>query len=214
MATPTTDRRYGGKTTAERQAERREKLLDTGVELFGTRGFRNTSIELLCASAGLNARYFYEAFDTREGLLRAIYERHAAAVFAAVSEAVAAAPRTPREQLVAGLSAFVHTSLADPRAARVNFLEIVGVSAELEQCRRQVMRRYTDLATAQLGQTLGPRASIAGGDVHLAAVALVSAADGLIIDLLSEIGGDAPPTAALDRIVATLTELIVAAIGI
>jgi AcrR family transcriptional regulator len=214
MDTPTTDRRYGGKTTAERRAERREKLLDTGVELFGTRGYPNTSIELLCASAGLNARYFYEAFEGREALLRAIYERHAERVFAAVSDAVAAAPSSPREQLAAGLSAFVHSSLADPRAARVNFLEIVGVSAELERSRRQVMRRYSDLATAQLGQTLGPRARIAGGDVHLAAVALVSAADGLIVDLLSEIDGDAPPAAALDRIVVTLTELIVAAISI
>ena len=37
-------RDYDGKTAAERIAERRERLIDAGVELFGERGYAATSI--------------------------------------------------------------------------------------------------------------------------------------------------------------------------
>jgi AcrR family transcriptional regulator len=218
MGTPTGERRYGGKTAAERRAGRREKLLDTGLELFGTRGYVATSIELLCATAGLNARYFYEEFDSREALLQAVYDRHVEAVFAAVTEAVSAAAVAPRERLTAGLTAFVHNSLADPRAARVNYFEMVGVSAALEARRRQVLRLYADLAIAQLEQRPpadpGTVAPALAGDLPIAAVALVSATDGLIIDRLSDTARGAPTHSDLDQIVSALTALFGSAIGV
>ncbi len=65
MPAPTRERRYGGKTTTERRAERRERLLDAGLALFGTQGFATVTIEALCAEAGLNPRYFYEQFSRR-----------------------------------------------------------------------------------------------------------------------------------------------------
>jgi len=68
--------RYGGRTADERRAERRERLLDAGLELFGTQGYANTSIEALCSATRLNPRYFYESLKTREELLRAVYDRH------------------------------------------------------------------------------------------------------------------------------------------
>ena len=40
-----TARRYGGKTAPQRRAERRERLMDSGLELFGTQGFAATTIE-------------------------------------------------------------------------------------------------------------------------------------------------------------------------
>jgi AcrR family transcriptional regulator len=212
MGVPAGERVYGGKTATQRRTERREKLLDTGLELFGTRGYQATSIELLCSSASLNARYFYEEFETREGLLQAIYDRHVEAVFGAVAAAVAAAPPTPTDQLTAGLSAFVHNTLADPRAARINYFEMVGVSAALEARRREVLRRYADLSAAQLAQLLPAGATPPGGDLRMAAVALVSATDGLIIDRLSAAGGTPPTAAELDRIVDALTGLFSAAI--
>src|SRR5581483_423913 len=121
-------RRYGGKTLDERRAERRERLLDAGLELFGTRGFAQTTIEQICATAGLNPRYFYEQFPTRESLLGAVYARHVEAVAAEVLAAVRRAPPDPVERLRAGLEAFLDGSLADERAARVNYFEVVGVS--------------------------------------------------------------------------------------
>jgi AcrR family transcriptional regulator len=38
---------YGGLSAPERRADRRERLLDAGLELFGTAGFTKTTIPML-----------------------------------------------------------------------------------------------------------------------------------------------------------------------
>ena len=68
-------RSYAGRTAAERRAERRERLLEAGLQLFGTDGYAATSIEKLCAAAGVSTRSFYEEFDGREALLMALHDR-------------------------------------------------------------------------------------------------------------------------------------------
>jgi AcrR family transcriptional regulator len=179
-----TDRRYGGKTADERRAERREQLLDAGLELFGAHGFAGVTIESLCATAGLNARYFYEQFATREQLLGAVYERHVLAVLTQVQAAIAQAPPDPAIRLERGLTAFVTATLSDERAARINYFEMVGVNAELEAQRRGVLRAYADLIAAQAAE-LGDLGPLSRGDRRMTAVALVGATDGLIIDWLT-----------------------------
>ncbi|WP_249010747.1 TetR/AcrR family transcriptional regulator [Conexibacter sp. DBS9H8] len=213
MAAPTGERRYGGKSATERQAERRERLLDTGLELFGTRGFANTSIELLCARAGLNARYFYAEFTGREELLVAVYDHHVEAVLTAVVAAVAAAPPEPAARLRAGLSTFMTQTFADPRAARVNYLEMVGVSPPLERRRREVLGRYADLVAAELARLAPGPAPPAAGDLRIAAVALVAATDGLIIDHLHGHDWQAPGHAEVDRIVGALVAIFSPGVG-
>ena len=108
-------RRYGGRTSEERHAERRERLLDAALELFGTRGYADTTIEAICAASQLGPRYFYEQFGSREELLLATYERHMEAVTDAVRASVAQAPPDPVARLEAGLRAFVDAQLADER---------------------------------------------------------------------------------------------------
>jgi AcrR family transcriptional regulator len=198
---PLTERRYGGKTASQRRAERREQLLDAGLELFGLHGFAGVTIEALCAGAGLNPRYFYEQFASREELLGAVYERHVQAVLLGVSEAVASSPSDPVTRLERGLSAFITATLADERAARINYFEMVGVSRELEARRRAVLRVYADLIVAQAAE-LGDLGPMARGDRRMIAVALVGATDGLIIEWLSS-----EPRAPQQTIVATLLEI-------
>ena len=67
-------RTWRGQTTQERQSERRDRLIEAGIELFGTRGYANTPVKAICEEAGLTERYFYEAFEDREALLDQIYE--------------------------------------------------------------------------------------------------------------------------------------------
>jgi AcrR family transcriptional regulator len=194
---------YGGRTMDERRAERREKLLDAAVELFGTTGYAGTTIESLCRQAGLNPRYFYEQFDSREALLGAVYDRHVETVRAAVVAALEGAPADARGRLETGLRAFVDGTLSDERLARINYFEMVGVSPELEARRRAVLRSYADLITAQLD-------AIAPGDrpplshPRLAAIAFVGAVDGLITDALA-----ADPPTGREQMITTLLELLV-----
>jgi AcrR family transcriptional regulator len=197
MPAITGERRYGGKTATERRAERREQLLDAGLELFGTQGFAAVTIEALCAQAGLNPRYFYEQFAGREELLGAVYERHVVAVLQTVQAAIAHAPSDPAQRLSAGLTAFVTATLADERAARINYFEMVGVSAELEAQRRGVLRAYAELIAAQAAviEDRSPPTPLGRGDRRMAAVALTGATDGLITDWMSS--SDRPPQQAI-----------------
>jgi AcrR family transcriptional regulator len=194
MPATTSERRYGGKTATERREERREQLLNAGLELFGTEGFAAVTIEALCAEAGLNPRYFYEQFASREELLGAVYERHVVAVLQTVQAAIARSPAEPTQRLRAGLNAFVTATLADERAARINYFEMVGVSAELEAQRRGVLRAYAELIAAQAAEMddLGP---LGRGDRRMTAVALTGATDGLITDWMSS--QERPPRQAI-----------------
>jgi AcrR family transcriptional regulator len=174
------ERRYGGKTAPERRAQRREQLLDAGLELFGTAGYAATTIEALCARAGLNPRYFYEQFAGREQLLGAVYERHVQQVLAIVRAAIDGAGKDRARRLEAGLRAFVQATLDDELGARVNYFEMIGVSRSLDALRRRVLGDYAQLIASESAGDLG-----AGLDARMAAVALVGATDGLIIDWLS-----------------------------
>jgi AcrR family transcriptional regulator len=174
-----TERRYGGKTASERRGERREQLLDAALDLFGTEGYSTTTIEILCARAGLNPRYFYEQFAGREQLLGAVYERHVDQVLKIVGAAIERAGPDRATRLRAGLTAFVESTLADERGARVNYFEMVGVSRELDALRRRVLSDYAQLIATQA------QGGVSGVDPRMAAVALVGATDGLIIDWLS-----------------------------
>lgn len=201
-ASPSPARRYGGKTLEQRLSERRERLLDAGLELFGTRGYANTTIEQICSTAHLNPRYFYEQFASREALLRAVYERHVQGVVERVADALERAPREPLARLVAGLRAFLDGSLADERAARINYFEVVGVSPELERRRRRVLAAYAEIIAGQI-ELLASTAPLELSDRRLTGVALGGAVDGLVIDWLS--GGRAQDR---ESIVTTLVELL------
>lgn len=200
-----TGQRYGGRSAEERRTERRERLLDAGLELFGTRGYAATSIEALCAATRLNPRYFYESFASREELLRAVYDRHMERLATAVATALADAPDDPRGRVEAGLRAFVETQLANARGARVTYLEIVGVSLDLERHRREALRGFAQVIEREADLLAGSGA-LPQRDHALTAMALGGAVDGLLTDCFTS---DDPP--ATERIVATLVDLFVAA---
>jgi AcrR family transcriptional regulator len=197
--------RYGGRTADERRAERRERLLDAGLELFGTQGYASTSIEALCAATRLNPRYFYESFRTREALLRAVYDRHMEHLAQTVAAALQDAPLDPRGRVEVGLRAFVETQLADHRNARITYLEIVGVSLELEHHRRSVLRGFAGLLE-QEAERVAATGLLPHRDRHLTALALGGAVDGLLADCFTN---DDPP--ATEAVIAALVDLTVAA---
>ena len=194
-------RRYGGKTAEERVAERRAQLLDAGLELFGTVGVSATTIEALCAAAGLHPRYFYEQFAGKEELLGAVYARAAETILGEVLVAIGPGGGEIRARLEAGLSAFIEASLADPRVARITYFEMSGAGPAVEAQRRTVLRQYAELIASELAAS-GATVLPAGVDPRLGAMALVSATDGLIVDSLT-----ADPPRELGEVVRTLVAL-------
>src|SRR3954467_5371936 len=112
MATRVPQRTYGGVSADERIAGRRARLLDAGLELFGTRGFTTTGVKDVCREAGLTDRYFYESFNDGTDLFLAVFDRLTDELFRAVAEAVVEAGTEPEPQLRTAIGTFVH-ALAD-----------------------------------------------------------------------------------------------------
>lgn len=136
-------RRILGLDDEQRQAQRRTLLLDAALELFGTRGYARSSIELLCQTAGIGTNSFYELFPNKEAVLVGLYDRISATLREAIAEEYVAHQHDPA--LVRALvSRFVHETVDDPRIARVAFIESAGVSAQVEEHRRRTRDDFVD----------------------------------------------------------------------
>jgi AcrR family transcriptional regulator len=195
-------RSYRGLSADERRAERRARLVEAAIDLFGTRGYNATTIQEICAAAGVTARHFYEAFAQRETLLLAAYEASVEGHLATVRETLEAA--APERRVRAGIAAALETWAADERRARIAFLEIVGVSDAVEARRRAVIERYAAFVASELRAVSGTRR-----DFTWAARALTAATIGTIEAWLALPAGERPP---VRRLVDELELLYVAAV--
>jgi AcrR family transcriptional regulator len=115
------ERVYGGVSAHERRDQRRQRLIDAGLELFGTRGVAAVGIGDICAEAGLIKRYFYENFRSIDHLATAVFEQVTDRLVEQVVPAIVAGGGTdPRP----ALTAYVNGALADPRAVRLDFCAV------------------------------------------------------------------------------------------
>jgi AcrR family transcriptional regulator len=188
----------------ERKAERRERLMEAGLELFGTVGYAQTSVRAVSAAASLDSRYFYESFGSREDLLYSVYQRIVGDIFVRAAEATAQ-ERTIEGQARAGVRAAWTVVTEDRRKARIVALEVVGVSERLEQ-----LRRLNRQALAQL--TADNAVSLAGRGIRLRLDPVLTARflmGGVVEILLEWINGELDAT--LDEVADHFTALFTAA---
>jgi AcrR family transcriptional regulator len=180
-----TGRRYAGRAADERRAERRRRLMDAAVELFGTRGYAATTIEALYSEARLAPRHFYEQFAGREQLLRAVYDETIAAVADAVAAARRTAPTDVEGRVRAVLTAFAGAMLSDPRRARIAYLEVPGTSRSLERHASRVVRGFAGVVEeeARAGATRGV---LPDRDYALTAMLLVGGTNAILLDWLND----------------------------
>jgi AcrR family transcriptional regulator len=201
-------RAYGGKLPDDRRLARRQRLVAAGLELFGTKGYAVTTIAELCREAGVAPAKFYEEFQGKEAVLRAVAEEVGEAATAAVLKALKASDPEPGGDIIhtarAGLGAFCHSLLDDPRRARVFVLEVVGVSAELERRRREVLEGFATLTLRTVQAFTPPDAVGLRGTVRERIVvnALVGGSNEAISAWLHSA---APPP--VDELVETLAEM-------
>lgn len=121
-------RAYRGKAATDRSSERREKLVDAGLTLFGTQGYAATTVKQLCTEAGLTERYFYESFDNREALFTAVATQCVAGLADAIYRARASAQKAPEAQIDALMETFFAWFEDDPRRTRIQLYEPLLIS--------------------------------------------------------------------------------------
>jgi AcrR family transcriptional regulator len=133
-------RPYRGVSAIDRRDRRRQRLIDAGLQLFGTRGIAAIGIVDVCAEAGLTKRYFYESFASIDTLADAVFEHVTGNLVAAVAPAIAAgAGRDPRP----ALTVYTRTILSDPRVVRL--LAVESQAGPLRKYRDEFPTRAVEL---------------------------------------------------------------------
>ncbi|MER6438381.1 TetR/AcrR family transcriptional regulator [Streptomyces sp. NPDC001185] len=146
-------RTYGGATAEQRAALRRRRLMESGLELFSSRGYAHTSIRAVLRHAGLKDRYFAESFssadDLMAALVRDIYEDQVARCAEAIDS-----DRPLRDRARSMIDVIVGLPLRDPRKGRVKLTESLAAGPLTAHERRLGMQHMSGLVDSLLKEGL------------------------------------------------------------
>jgi AcrR family transcriptional regulator len=114
-------RPYRGVNAAERLAERRGRLLNSGLDLLGSDqpDIAALTVRGVCQRAGLASRYFYESFADKDEFVGGVFDWVIADLATTTQAAVAAVPA--QQQNRAGMANIVRTIAGDARIGRLLF---------------------------------------------------------------------------------------------
>jgi AcrR family transcriptional regulator len=166
-------RPYRGLGPDERRAQRRARLIEAAVAVYGERGYRHATVKAVCEAAGLTERYFYESFANSEELLIAGFNAVTFGTFEEVMAAAQGAGRSRKARSRAMLQAYFAALQRDPRSARVFLVEIRGVSRDVDKAFDAALREIG----RQVAQVVAPpeaqddellQAGVVGGVIHIA----------------------------------------------
>ena len=121
------ERQFKGLSMAERQQVRREKLIEAGIEAYGSHGFFSVSVEDICNEANRSDRYFYESFKKSEHLFQTIFLKLIDELQQNVMQAMMQASTDPKKMIEAGLAALLSTLRDNPRMARIIYIDAMLV---------------------------------------------------------------------------------------
>lgn len=142
---PSSSKVYRGRSAGERVGERRKRLIEAGIELYGAHGFRATSVKMVCLAAGLTERYFYESFANGEALLCAT----CTVIMDGMRQRAVEAMEQVGDSVSERIRVAAHTYFSDmakyPAAGRIILFEMEGVSAAVDAHYAQEMAKSTQL---------------------------------------------------------------------
>jgi AcrR family transcriptional regulator len=106
---------------AQQVAQTRDSLVRAGRELFGQKGFRQTSVEDLARAARVTTGALYHHFPTKTAVFEAVFE-HAHTELMAISMAAAEDATDDLDLLARGFEAFLDAVL-EPELQRILILD-------------------------------------------------------------------------------------------
>ncbi len=105
--------RWSGVPLEDRQALRRDDLVNAGTALLGGESGPALTVRAVCKAAGLTERYFYESFADRDEFVRAVYDDVCGRAVSALTSSTTARDAVER---------FVALMVDDPTRGRVLLL--------------------------------------------------------------------------------------------
>ncbi len=121
------ERQFKGLSLSERKQARREKLIEAGIEAYGTQGFFAVTVKDICNEAKLTERYFYESFKKSDELFQTIFLKLIDQLQHNVMQAIMQASTDPKKMIEAGLTALLTTLKDNPGMARIIYIDAMLV---------------------------------------------------------------------------------------
>ena len=175
-------RSYGGLTREERDAQRRQRLLEAATEIIGTKGYAATTIPGVCAASKVSTRHFYEIYPGKEDLFVDLYDRITADSYERVGESLRATEgESISRRVQAAVLAYLDPMLQDTRVARIAFVEIMGASPRIEKLRLDYRETLVEVVRSECTASVA-RGEIVDRDWRFAALALVGAVTAIVYD--------------------------------
>ena len=134
-------------------------MLDAIVSLVATHGYANTTVGGIAAEAGVSRTTFYELFESKEDCFRAAYDAVAGQIVQAIADA-AAGIEDKREQLRAGIEAYLRYGAEHPAAATTFIVQVHTAGHEALNQRYDVLERFCQVIDQNSPDT-PPAASMA-----------------------------------------------------
>jgi AcrR family transcriptional regulator len=133
--------------------------------------------------AKVSTRHFYQLHSNKEDMLLDLY---ASLTSASLEDVVESLQRTEGETLAGrirdAVGAYLRPLLADPRKARIAFVEIVGVSARVEERRLQFRNGIVAMVESESKAAVARGEVTSDPDIRFRALALVGAANVIVHD--------------------------------
>ncbi|HEX4844361.1 MAG TPA: TetR/AcrR family transcriptional regulator [Limnobacter sp.] len=141
-----TGRRYRGVSNEARTAERRMKLIEAGIRVFGSTGYHSATVKGLCQEAGLTERYFYESFANAEALFTACYLHITDTLRDKLQRILLSVEAQDLEQATrTGLTVFFTQFKDSPEAARILLVEVLTVNRHLEELSLKTLYSFVEM---------------------------------------------------------------------
>lgn len=142
-------RRYSGQSFADRQADRRARLVRAALEVAGRAGLEGASVAAICAQAQLTARYFYESFPSREAIFVEAYRLAQDELLEDIGEFQGA-----KQPVEAALTGFFSVLKSHPGAARVFLLDLDDHGPAMQAANREAAEKFARLFAPGLKDSL------------------------------------------------------------
>lgn len=127
----------------------KEKLVETAIKLFSSKGYEATSVRDIAAAMEMTVSNIYHYFGSKEGLLRAILKHHAQLLLDHLREVVSR-DMDPLERFSLLLRTHLHVVGTRPLENKIFLLDDERLSPEGMEESRQVQREILVIYTKEL----------------------------------------------------------------
>jgi len=200
-------RTFRGIAPEDRQRERRERFMEAGLALYGSRGYHGVTVKELCTEAKLTERYFYESFKDREALFLAVYLRQVETLRGRVLESIRRHLPDARAMARAGLDTFFRGLRESPTSSRILFVDVLSINPAVTEQSRQVTSGLSGFLM-QFSESLYPQVREKGLDPAILANGLIGSCINVAMHWVD--GGFAQPVEAVRDNCYALFEAVIA----